>query len=138
MEVPDAQPSVGELINTLVGETGVLVRQELALARAEMTIKARAVAVSTSMIIVGAGVALAALLGAGATAIVALEEAIPLWAACLSVTTLGTVLAAGLVSAGLSRLRAVELLPQQTIASLQELSKLPSRSTENWRREDAQ
>lgn len=136
MDGPSIQPSVGELLQTLVGETGVLVRQELMLARAEMTVKAKAVAVSSSMIMVGAGVGLAALLGAGATAIVALAQAIPLWAACLAVTALWTVVGVVLVSIGLGRLRALDPLPQQTIASLKEVARLPTAATEIWPKED--
>lgn len=132
MDGPGAQPSVGELLHTLVGETGVLVRQELTLARAEMTVKAKAVAVSTSMIMVGAGVALAALLGAGATAIVALADTLPLWAACLVVTGLWAVLAGVLFAIGLTRLRALDPLPQQTLASLRDVARLPARTTEIW------
>ena len=41
MDAPAAEPSVGALLKTLVGESGVLVRQELTLARAEMTVKVR-------------------------------------------------------------------------------------------------
>jgi len=137
MEAPGAQPSVGQLLNTLAGETGMLVRQELTLARAEMTVKAKAVAVSSSLILVGAGVGLAALLGAGASAVVALGKVMPLWAACLVVTALWTVLAAVLLFTGFGRLRALDPLPQQTIASLQEVAKLASAgSTEIWPKED--
>lgn len=139
--VETSQPSVGELLKTLVDETGILVRQEFTLARTEMTVKAKTVAVSASMIMVGAGVALAALLGAGATAIVALGLVMPLWAACLCVTGLWTVVAAVLVSVGLARLRALDPLPQQTIASLRDVALLPSRSPaarsrETWPREE--
>ena len=136
MESPGAQPSVGELLKTLVGETGVLVRQELTLARVEMAVKAKSVVVSSSMILVGGGVALAALLGAGATGVVGLHQVMPLWAACLVITALWTVIAVVLVSIGLARLRALDPLPQQTIASLKQVAKLPSRSTEIWPRED--
>lgn len=141
--VAGTQPSVGELLKTLVGETGVLVRQEITLASAEMTVKAKSVAMCASMIMVGAAVALAALLGAGATATIALGQIMPLWAACLCVTALWTVLSAVLVTIGLARLRAIDPLPQQTIASLRDVAKLPSRSPaahsrETWTREETQ
>lgn len=136
MDAPAAEPSVGALLKTLVGESGVLVRQELTLARAEMTVKAKTVAVSASMVLVGAGVGLAALLGVGAAAIVVLGQVIPLWAACLVVSAIWTVLAAVLVASGLARLRTVDPLPQQTIASLKEVAKLPSAAGDIWPRED--
>ena len=126
MEAQGAQPSVGELLKTLVGETGMLMRQELTLARVEMTVKAKDAAISTSMILVGAGVSLVALIGACASAVVGLTEVMPLWAACLVVAVFLAVLAAMLVSTGLGRLRALDPLPQQTIASLKEVAQLPS------------
>lgn len=129
MNAPGEEASVGGLLKTLAGETGVLVRQELTLASAEMTVKAKAVATSSAMVMIGALAGLAALLGAGGTTIVALGQVIPLWAAFLVVTALWTVLAAVLVTMGLGRLRELDPLPQQTIASLKEVAKLPSDPT---------
>jgi len=125
MDAP-AQPSVGELFHTLAGETGLLVRQELTLAGAELGVKAKAVAVSSSMIVVGAGIGFAAILALGATAVVALTEAVPLWAACLIVSGFWTLLAAGLLSTGLARLRAFDPVPLQTLASLRDVAQLRS------------
>ena len=126
MDGRSGQPSVGELLKELVGETGVLVRQELVLARTEMALKAKSAAISSSLVLVGAGVGLASLFGIATTTVIALAYVLPLWAACLSVTAVLGVVAATLVSSGLARLKALDPLPTETIASLQEVAKLPS------------
>jgi len=136
MDAP-AQPSVSELFHTLADETGLLVRQELTLAGAEMGVKAKAVALSSSMIVAGAGIGLAALLGLGAAAIVALAGALPLWAACLIVSAFWPLLAAGLLSTGLARLRALDPLPRQTLASLRDVAALrPTGRATSWPKQE--
>jgi hypothetical protein len=107
------EKSLGELLSQIGNDSSLLMRQELQLAKAEMSEKAAAAGVG-----VGLGVVAAVLmLGAGVTAaIAALSYVVPLWAAAL--ITLGglTLLAAllGLVAA-LRLKAALPPVPQQAI-----------------------
>ncbi|MDX6360039.1 MAG: hypothetical protein QOH37_3093 [Nocardioidaceae bacterium] len=81
-----ADPSTGELVRQLSEQTSRLVRDELALAKVEMTEKARHVGLGAGLFS-GAGVL--ALYGVGAlvaTAILGLAQALPAWLAALTVT----------------------------------------------------
>jgi hypothetical protein len=113
--------SVAELIKDLADETGTLVKQEIGLARVEMTAKAQAVGKDAGLI--GAGAFLALLAAGTLTAflISLLATAMDTWLAALIVTI---VLAAGagtLILAGKNRLqKALPPTPEQTIETVKE------------------
>lgn len=114
------EPRVGELFGKLASETGLLVRQEVALAAVEMKGKAREALGRAWMI--GAGVAVALIGGHTliAAAVLGLSMVLPLWLAALAtgaVVTLTGSLAIGLGRAALGRL---DLAPRKTIESLLE------------------
>lgn len=81
-----SEPTTGELVSQLSEQTTRLVRDEVALAKVELTEKAKHVGVGAGLFS-GAGVV--ALYGVGAlvaTAILGLAEALPAWLAALIVT----------------------------------------------------
>ena len=81
-----SDPTTGELVSQLSEQTTRLVRDEVALAKVELTEKAKHVGVGAGLFS-GAGVV--ALYGLGAlvaTAILGLAEAVPAWLAALIVT----------------------------------------------------
>jgi tetrahydromethanopterin S-methyltransferase subunit C len=108
--------SLGELLSQLGNDSSLLIRQELQLAKAEMTEKAAAAGVGVGLGLV-AGVLLLAALGAGVTAaIAALSYVVPQWAAAL-ITLGGLVVVAALlgVTAALRLKKAMPPVPQQAI-----------------------
>ncbi|MHA3704629.1 phage holin family protein [Jatrophihabitans sp. YIM 134969] len=120
---PDGQtpPSVGELVAHLSEQTSTLVRQEMALAKAEMTQKGKAAGLGVGLF-GGAGVFV--LYGVGAfvaAAIMGLATAVPGWLAALIVG------AALLVVAGIAAVlgkkevsQATPPVPEQTVASVKQ------------------
>lgn len=115
----DDQP-VTELVGDLAIEVATLVKQELALAVAEMERKGRDAVKNVSRMVVGAalgGVALLVLLEA---VVLGLGTVIPLWASAGIVALVIGVAAYVLFQGGRSALRAMTILPTETFASLQD------------------
>ena len=117
----DADRPVGELIRELGDRIATLVRQEIALAKAELKEKAKPAAVSVGMF---GGTAL---LGLGAFAafttflIALLALAVDVWAAALIVGIVYGVAAAVLALTGKKKLaEAAPLVPEQTAQTVKE------------------
>ena len=112
---------VGELIKQLADETATLVRQELELARAEMTQKGKQAGFGLGMF-GGAGVATLLALGAlTACLIAALDTGMALWLAALIVAVVYGAIAAVLALVGKERLHeATPPVPEQTQRSVKE------------------
>ena len=125
------EESFGTLIKDLSSDTSHLVKQELNLARAELTIKAKQAGRGVGML-AGAGVAALMLLGAlTAFLIVVFDAWMPLWVAALIVTLLWAIITGALASAGQAALKNINPQPEQTIDSLKEdveWAKHPTRS----------
>lgn len=125
------QESFGTLIKDLSTDTSHLVKQEINLARAELTVKAKEASKGVGML-VGAGVAALILLGTvTAFLIIVLDLFLPLWVAALIVTLLWAIIAFALYSSGRAALKQVDPTPEQTIDSLKEdveWAKHPTRS----------
>jgi uncharacterized membrane protein YqjE len=113
--------SVGDLVRRLSEDTAALVRQELALARAELTQKGKRAGRGAGMF-GGAGAAgLAALVALTAFLILVLDIALPAWAAALIVTVLWAAVAAVLALRGRDEIReATPPVPEQTIETVKE------------------
>jgi hypothetical protein len=111
---------LGELFSELGTGTSALVRQEIALAKAELTQKATKVGKHAAYVAVGAAVAYAAFLAVMAAIIFALGEALPLWASALIVGLVFGVVAAILIYEGINRLKRMNLAPRQTVETLKE------------------
>jgi predicted lipid-binding transport protein (Tim44 family) len=112
---------VGELLKQLSQETGTLVRQELALARAELAEKGQAAKTGGGLF---AGAGLVGLLAAGALTtclIAALATGMDVWLAALIVAVVYAAVAGALATIGRDRLaQATPAVPQQTQHSVKE------------------
>ena len=113
--------STGDLVKQLSQQVTELVREEVALAKAEMTEKGRKAGPGAGML-GGAGAAALAALGAlTAFLIVVLDLAMPAWGAALIVTALWSVVAGLLYLQGRERVREVgKPIPQKTVDSVKE------------------
>lgn len=113
--------SLGELFAELTRETSTLVRQEVNLAKTEMTQKASAVGKDIGFLAAGGAVLYAGFLALLAAIILVLTAlGLPAWAAALLVGLLVAGIGAYLVQRGLTALRRTNLAPQQTIDTLKE------------------
>ena len=110
--------SLGELFSDLAGQTGALVRGELAIAKAELTQTAKQVGKDVGILIVGGVLAYAGLLALLAAAVLALATAVPAWLAALIVGLVVIVVGAAMISRGRAALAGTSLAPRQTMATL--------------------
>jgi cell division protein FtsB len=111
--------SLGELFSELSQETTTLVREEINLAKAELTEKATEVGKDVGFLAVGGAVLYAGLLAFIAACILALHLIVHLWwlsAAIIAVVVLG--IGYALVRRGLDALRQTSLAPTRTIDTL--------------------
>jgi hypothetical protein len=112
---------IGELLKELSNETTTLMRQELDLAKAEMTEKGKQVGVGAGMF---GGAGIAALLGIAAltaAAIAALATAMVTWLAAVIVGVVWLAAAGVLALQGKSKVQeAAPPLPEQTIENVKE------------------
>ncbi|MBA3619494.1 MAG: phage holin family protein [Actinomycetota bacterium] len=113
--------SVGQLLRELSEETSTLVRQEVQLAKAELSEKAK-LAGKGAGLLAGAAVMGLALLGAFTAFLIAvIALALPVWLAALAVTVLYALITAVLGLAGRAALRkATPATPEQTIDTVKE------------------
>jgi uncharacterized membrane protein YqjE len=112
--------SIGELFSELSQKTTTLVRQEIELAKVEMSQKASRVGKNVGFLVIGGVVAYTGLLALVAAGIILLGEVIAYW---LSAAIIGVVIAAVgavLVIKGASTLRQEEPTPRETVETLQE------------------
>ena len=113
--------STAELVKDLSREVSELVREEIALAKAEMTQKGKKAGIGAGMLSGAAVLGLAAVGGSMATLILLLDLVMPAWLAALIVTALYGVVAAVLGLRGKERIAdAAPPAPEQTIESVKE------------------
>jgi uncharacterized membrane protein YqjE len=117
---PVTDESVGSLVSEVAGDLSKLMRQELALARAELRVEAVKAAKGGGMVGAAALAGWLVLLFASLTVVWALDEAMDAAWAALIVTGVWAVIGAGLFAAGRARLRRVDPVPEQTIEELKE------------------
>src|SRR3954470_7046863 len=119
--MPDKQDhSIGELFSELASETGLLIRQEIALAKVELTQKATRVGRNVGYLVLGGAVAYAALLALLAAIIILLANFMPPWVAALVVAVLVGIVGAILISKALADLKKTDVAPRQTVETLKE------------------
>ncbi|HXM56984.1 MAG TPA: phage holin family protein [Candidatus Dormibacteraeota bacterium] len=115
------QLPAGELVKQLAEEVSLLVRQEMELARAEMTAKARRAGIGIGELGSGGIVGLYALGALTACFIAALALALPVWAAALIVAAVYGAVAAVLIVVGRRQIEeAKPLVPERTQQTLKE------------------
>ena len=112
--------SLGELFSELAQETTTLVRQEVTLAKTEMSQKATRVGKDVGFLAAGGAVAYAGLLAVLAGVIVLLGQVIPMWLSALLVGLVVAGVGYFLVRRGLDALKQEDLAPRQTIETLKE------------------
>jgi len=111
--------SLGELFAELSRETTDLVRQEMDLAKTEMSHKAAEVGKDIGFLAAGGAVAYAGLLALIATVIIGLGQAgVTWWLAALIVGVIVAAIGAALVYTGLQALKQTSPVPTQSIEAL--------------------
>lgn len=115
--------SVGELFSELANETTTLIKQEIALAQAELTQKATKIGKNVGYLAAGGAVAYLALQAVIVAIIVGLAYFIPLWLSALIVGVVIGIVAAILISSALKNLKNVNPMPEKTVETLKEDAK---------------
>lgn len=126
MTAPGVSPdprteSVGSLLSDLSSDISTLVRQEIELARVELTAKGKVAGKGAGMLAAAGVVALVMLFALTMFLIAVLGEVMDTWLAALIVTILWGVVAFVLVQAGRKQLKeALPPKPEQTIETIKE------------------
>lgn len=120
MDTRSDERSLGDLFAELSRETSSLVRQEVDLAKTEITQKARDVGKDAGFMAAGGVVAHGGFLVLLAAFVFLLDVWLPLWAAALIVAVLVLGVGAFLVMRGRERLAKTDMAPSQTIETLKE------------------
>ena len=112
--------SLGELFAELAQETSTLVRQEVTLAKTEISQKASRAGRHVGVLAAGGAVAYAGLLAILAGIIFLLNYVMPLWLSALLVGLVVAVVGYLLVRRALDALKREDFTPQQTMETLKE------------------
>ena len=112
--------SIGELFAELANETSTLVRQEVQLAKTEITQKVTSAGKDVGMIGAGGALAYAGLLALIAAVIIGLGQLIPMWLSALIVGLVVVGIGYMLIQSGLTALKRIDPTPRETIESLKE------------------
>ncbi len=112
--------SLGELFAELAQETSTLVRQEVNLAKTEMSQKASRAGRQVGILAAGGAVAYAGLLAILAALIALLDNVMPLWLSALLVGLVVAVVGYVLVRRALDALKREDFAPRETMETLKE------------------
>ncbi|MCW6004184.1 phage holin family protein [Micromonospora sp. CPCC 205371] len=116
-----AQASTSDLVRDAAEQISRLVRDELALAKAEMTEKGKRAGVGAGLFGGGGLIALYGVAGLLTTVVLALAEAMPAWLAALIVTVVLFAVAAVLALLGRRQVQqATPPMPEQAIGSVKQ------------------
>jgi hypothetical protein len=111
--------STGELVKTAAEQISRLVRDELALAKAEMTVKGKKAGVGAGLFGGGGALALYGVAALLAAVVLGLGEAMPYWLSALIVAVVLFAVAAVLALMGRRQIQqGVPPVPQETVASV--------------------
>jgi hypothetical protein len=111
---------VAALLSDLAGETSTLVRQEIALLKAELNEKLARIGVGAGALAAGGVIAFSGWLALVAAAILGLSYVLAPWLSALIIGVIVIALGAGLALFGKSRVKADALVPHRTLNSLRE------------------
>lgn len=119
---PEAEPKLGELVKQLAEDSATLVRQEVALAKAEMQENLQHAARDVAMIAIGGGFLLVGLLVLTAFLVAILGDILgdEYWAGALIVGVLFVAVGAVMAKKYMNELKKDDLKPDQTIQTLKE------------------
>jgi len=112
--------SLGELFASLSKDTTTLVRQEIELAKTEISEKVSETGKNVASLAVGGAIAYAALLFILAAIAVGLAQIMEPWLAVLIVGVVVAIIGLILVQKGMNALKHMNFVPQKTIATLKE------------------
>jgi hypothetical protein len=115
--------SLGDLFSDLANDTGILIKQEVALAQTEIVSKASEIGKNVGFLAVGGAVGFVALLAFVTAAIAGLANFIPLWLSAIIIGAIIGVIAFLLISSALATLKNTNLKPRETVQSLKEDAK---------------
>jgi hypothetical protein len=115
-----ADRSITALLSDLASETILLIRQEMALLKAELSEKFSRVGQGATALGAGALIAFSGWLVLLAAAVLGLATVVPAWLAALIVALLVLAIGGALVYIGKSRFDADSLKPRRTLRSLRE------------------
>ena len=124
---PKADRSITTLLSDLASETILLIRQEMALFKAELSEKFSRIGQGAGALGAGALIAFSGWLVLLAAAVLGLATVLPAWLAALIVALVVLAIAGALVFIGKSRFDADSLMPRRNMRSLRE--------DEEWLRE---
>lgn len=111
---------LGDLFGDLASDMSNLVRQEVNLAKVEITQKAKYVGRNVGYLVVGGAVAYAALLAILAGIILLLTRVMPHWGAALLVGVVVAIVGWLLLGKAMTALQNAELTPRETVETLKE------------------
>jgi uncharacterized membrane protein YqjE len=114
------RPPVSELVGEITGDVQRLIRDEIRLARLELTQSLREGAIGAAGLVIAGAMAYLGVWFVGLAVFWAIFLAIPGWAASLSVAVGFFIIAAIALLYGRSRLKPSQLRPEQTIETLEE------------------
>ena len=117
---PTENRPLGDLFSDLASDMSNLVRQEVALAKLEVTQKAKYLGRNIGYLVVGGAVAYAGMLAVIAAIIMLLDRVMPAWGAALLVGVVVAVIAWLMIGKALSALQQAELTPRETVETLKE------------------
>lgn len=114
------EPSLGSLMSDLAQQASMLVRQEVELAKTEVTHSAQRMGKGAGFIAAGAALGYAGLLAVIATCMVLLALVVKAWLAALIVTALVLAGAGLLVMTGINMVKRQKLAPEHTMETIRE------------------
>ncbi|HEX6650625.1 MAG TPA: phage holin family protein [Pyrinomonadaceae bacterium] len=111
---------LGDLFGDLASDMSNLVRQEVTLAKVEITQKAKYVGGNVGYLVIGGAVAYAALLAIIAAIIMLLAKVVPDWGAALIVGAVVGGIGWLLIGKAMMALQQADLTPRETVETLKE------------------
>ena len=111
---------LGDLFGDLAADMSNLVRQEITLAKVEITQKAKYVGRNVGYLVIGGAVAYAALLAIIAALIMLLAKVVPGWGAALIVGAVIGGIGWLLIGKAMMALQQADLTPRETVETLKE------------------
>ena len=114
------EPGIFELLGRLPEQASLLVRSEVALAKAEMGAKIKEAVKNSVIVAVGGVILYLGLLAAIATVIIVLAIFTPLWASALIITLVLLIGGGIVVLVGVNGFKKLQLKPTRTLETLKE------------------
>lgn len=111
---------LGDLFGDLASDMSTLVRQEVALAKVEITQKAKHIGRNVGYLVIGGAVAYAALLAIIAAIIMLLAKVVPHWGSALIVGAIVGGIGWMLIGKAMLALQQTDLTPRETVETLKE------------------